>query len=121
MEIPRRHTRVEHEDQAFIKIIKTTNEQKQLEGATILGNTLDVSVNGVRASVPSEIPVGCRVEVWSKSHEQLGTLKLNGKIIWCRELFAQSGIQVGIQLKDDGTPDYKEFQKRVVKMFLPTA
>ena len=121
MEIPRKHHRVEHEDQTFIKIIRSTNEEKQQEGATILGTTLDVSVHGVRVSVPKEIPVGCRIEVWAKSHEQLGTLKLNGKVVWCRELFATSGIQIGIQLKDDGTQDYKEYQRRVVKMFLPIA
>lgn len=115
----RKHDRIPFEDDVFIKMMQTTNPEKIDEGATILCSILDVSVTGVRLSVPSELPIGSRMEVWVKSKEYEGTLKIKGKVVWCESVEGTPGLQAGIEIRNYEHTDFKEFQKRVVKIILP--
>ena len=121
MEIPRKHKRIDHEDATFVKIVRTTNEDTKLNDQAVMCRTLDISMKGVRVALDSELPKGSRVEVWIKSHEGEGTLRLFGKVVWCRTPYAKDGMEAGVQFRKDQDDDYKEYQKRVAKMLLPQA
>lgn len=118
---PRRHQRIKHHDQVFVKIVESTDETVVEAEQTFLCSYQDISVKGLRVEVPTEIPVGSEAEIWLRSSDSEGTLRLNGTIVWCRNLGEPPRPHVGIELSESPGAQYKVHQIRIAKKLLPRA
>ena len=116
---PRKHRRIPFEDSTIVKMMETTNAAEMEDGESILCSTVDLSAGGVRLRVSRELPLGSRMEVWVKSKEQEGTLRIVGNVVWCRTLEGCSDLQAGLEILDQERTDYAEYRKRVDKLFKP--
>jgi len=94
------------------------NPDKVPDGKVFLCSIEDISVNGICTVVPFDLPIGSRIEIWLKSKNHEGTLKVLGKVAWCREREDQNGLRAGIELKNDDSDDYKAHQRRVAERLL---
>lgn len=120
MYIPRKHARIEHHDQVFLKVLKSTNEEKIRSGRTLLCYSINMSVRGLCLELPLELPQGCRVEVWLKSKQDEGSIRVVGRVIWGRAVSESGQTRIGIQLVKKDGDDLEEHQKRVARQLLST-
>lgn len=111
----RKHQRFAVGQAIYIEVVDRGG-RGEVDNTVIRCETLDVSVGGLRISVPIAIPQGAILNIAVPTEDWKDNLELVGKAMWVREAVDEQGYWVGLELQDSSREDMARWFKVVHKM-----
>lgn len=108
----RRHERVEVAQAIFIEEIKK-GPGKKTSGEVIRCETVDVSVQGLKIHVPTELKAGSKLNIAVPQDGWVENLELQGEARWVRPATDGNGFWVGLELQDTSRENMEKWFKTV--------
>ena len=102
----RRGSRTETLERAFIQVVAC--EIPEMVGTTVSCATVNVSANGLRFAVDSDIPTGSKIDIWVDISSGRGKYFLSSDVRWCKER-ADGRYELGVELFGGTVTDFKEW------------
>lgn len=89
-------------ERLFIQIVFSSDPD--LVGTTISCQTKDVSANGMRLECSSNIPQGCKLDIWIDIVDKPGKFFLSSDVKW--SMHTDNGhCELGVELNEGSTTD----------------
>jgi hypothetical protein len=104
----RQHLRLESDEKLFFEI-SGCEQNKCLEGVTLLCSAIDASGEGLKLySTENTIYPGIELDMWVNIDGRPGRYFLSGKVRWCMP--AEDGHYAGVQLLELDNTDICDWQ-----------
>ena len=106
----RAHPRIQRCEAVALKIVFSSKDPHAL-GKSITGETIDVSVSGLRLALPEPLTVDSTVDLKVVLKPDYMEYFLSAKVRWCNAM-DDGSYQIGVQLQElfDTPTDYKAWQ-----------
>jgi hypothetical protein len=111
----RRHERFNVGQAIYIEVVGRGG-RREADNTVIRCETLDVSVGGLRISVPIAIPQGAILNIAVPTEDWKDNLELVGKAMWVKDAGQEQGFWVGLELQDSSREDMARWFKVVQKL-----
>ncbi len=108
----RLHQRLEEENRVAVTVVQAQNAP-ELDNQTFFCPTGDISVGGLRLSVPAQIPSGSKIELRVAILKPLRSFLLQGEIRWSRATEGRFPYSVGIRFQNLEGPNRALWQDAV--------
>jgi len=108
----RQHARQPRDERVIVQVVSSTRDTLP-PGTVVRCSTKDVSTGGIRIQLERQLPEGFLVELWIEISNHAGKFFLAGEVKWCQELDDGKRYLIGIELKEEGTGDFKLWQEVV--------
>lgn len=106
----RRDVRLQGDDSLRVQVLAAT-ALPGLVGEILQCSSLDVSASGLKLTVPVNVPLHCKVDLWIDIKACACTFFLNGQVKWCDANRAREDIyQIGVQLRDAPFTDFENWR-----------
>lgn len=108
----RTQARHDFKSRLLLQVVKANNTQ--IQGHTCAGQTMNISLSGLKLLCQSEIPVGSIIDIWCDNQDSKGNYFLSGQVIWTQPSKAVEGdFNSGIKLLDLQGTNLKSWQDHV--------
>ena len=111
----RKHQRFNTELAIYIEVVEK-GSRREADNTVIRCETLDVSVSGLRISVPIPIPQDAILNIAVPTEDWTDNLELVGKAMWVKEAVNEQGYWVGLALQDSSPEDMARWFKVVQQL-----
>lgn len=111
----RKHQRIDIERAIYIEVVEK-GSRTETDNMIVRCETLEVSVGGLRVSVPIAIPQGSMLNIAVPADAWKDNLELVGKAIWVREAADEEGYWVGLELQDSSPENMRRWFNVVQKL-----
>ena len=111
----RQHPRFEVEQAFYIEVVRRGSHSES-DNTIIRCQTLDVSVGGLRVSVPIPIPRGSILNIAVPTGDWKDNLEFVGEAMWIKEAEDGDGYWLGLALKDSSNEDMEKWFELVEQM-----
>jgi hypothetical protein len=108
----RQHVRQPRDERVIVQVVSSTRDTLP-PGTVVRCSTKDVSTQGIRIQLERQLPEGFLVELWIEISNHAGKFFLAGVVKWCQELDDGKRYLIGIELKEEGSGDFKLWQEVV--------
>lgn len=103
----RLYPRAQSTERLFVQIVAC--DDHDLIGTTVSCNALDVSASGLAIETGSNIPDGCRLDIWVDIASRPGKFFLSSDVVWSQT--SSDGLcQLGVVLREGATTDIDEWR-----------
>lgn len=104
----RRDARHDANERLFVQIVAC--KQSSLVGTTVSCQAIDISAGGLKIETGSNIPNGCRLDIWVDIVSRPGKFFLTSDVRWSR--MTDEGLcLLGVELHEGATTDIEEWRR----------
>jgi hypothetical protein len=111
----RKHERFNLATAIYIEVVES-GSRSEADNTIIRCETLDISVAGLRISVPIPIAQGSILNIAVPVDDWKENLELVGKAMWARQAGEGEGYWVGLELQDSSREDMERWFRVVHKL-----